>query len=67
MRDSTTKSTDLATLQKARPYLRSAMAFMLYLRFGAGHKEGSMGIKIQRAYDLANEFLNELTADVEKT
>lgn len=50
---------DLETLQKGKPYLRSIVALVLHLRFG------SM-LTVQDAYVKADMFLKQLERDVKE-
>ena len=52
--------TDLEVLRQARPYVRSVLAFLIYLRNG----EKLNGLTA--AYLKADEFLGHLHDDVEK-
>ncbi len=49
---------DLEMLQDAKPFLRSILAFLLYLRFGQNTTEAG--------YPMADYFLSRLEADLEK-
>jgi len=49
--------TDKEILLKAQPYLRTALAFILYLRFGPGESKDD-------CYKAANLFLDRLYKDV---
>jgi hypothetical protein len=62
-----TPKQDLETLKAGKPYLRSILAFLIYMRFGSiPDKDEGMGEKpLQGAYALADYFLNQLKKDVE--
>jgi hypothetical protein len=49
---------DLAVLQQARPYIRSTLAFLLYLRNGIGSDLGEI-------YSIADQFIEVLEHDME--
>jgi hypothetical protein len=48
---------DLEAIREARPYLRSAIALLIYLRFGAE--------PLPQIYETADQFLDQLEKDVE--
>jgi hypothetical protein len=50
--------TDLQELRLVRPYLRSTLAFMLYLRYPLRDKE--------QCYKDADEFIDKLHREVEE-
>ena len=51
---------DLVMLQRYRPYLRSALALIIYLRYEHGQKD--VGVCLY--YNAADEFLDQLGKDV---
>ena len=55
------KEEELVILQRYRPYLRSALAFIIYLRYEHGQKD--VGVCLY--YNAADEFLHQLKKDVE--
>ena len=53
------KKDDLERLAEIRPYLRSALAFLLYMRIG--HQVGAF----DNAYSIADAFLARFIDDIE--
>ncbi len=68
------RESDLEVLQEAKPFLRSAVALLLYLRFGSrcAPDRSDMAprtmqeIELGRSYEIADMFLALLEADMEK-
>ncbi len=56
MRANINRNTDKDTLEAGKPYLRSILAFLLYLRYENMH--------IATAYTTADEFIGQLEIDV---
>lgn len=48
---------DLKTLQEARPYIRSALAFLVFMRLGICENDAQY-------YETADVFLNQLERDL---
>lgn len=59
---------DLDTLDKGRPYLRSTLAFLVYLRFGrrADSRLVTVDAEMAVAYATADGFIGKLTGDMER-
>ncbi len=55
----------LETLEEARPFIRSIVAFVAYLRFSSGMVHPSAGPNLDRYYMIADAFVNRLKGDVE--
>jgi hypothetical protein len=53
---SANREEDKATLEEARPFIRSILAFSIYLRYSA---------KTQDCYGLADEFIDQLKKDLD--
>lgn len=52
------KKADLESLREARPYLRTGVALIIWLRYRE---------PIEEVYEWADEFLNKLEKDVEQS
>lgn len=66
MRHPNGKQADLDALEQATPYLRSALAFLIYLRFGQEPLSPPGKSPIQHCYDDADAFVERLKEDVSK-
>lgn len=62
------KQDDMETLAQATPYLRSALAFLVYLRFGkrADSHLVTVDAEMAVAYATADGFIGKLTGDMER-
>ena len=63
---------DLKTLEQSRPYIRSLLALLIYLRFGQMRGEpqvAALGVlpNLDLVYETADEFLKRLQKDVENS
>jgi hypothetical protein len=54
------KSEDLEVIRQARPYVRSILAFVAFLRWGREKRDAAF------CYEMADVFLDQLRADVKK-
>lgn len=55
--------TDLEVLAKAKPYIRSILAFVSHIRWGQHHSGAKV---VQYHYDTADIFLQKLEDDIKK-
>lgn len=56
--------TDAEIFRKAKPYLRSAIALIVFLRFGAGISMNVDDDSVERVHDYADLFIAQLQAAV---
>lgn len=53
---------DVDELRKARPYIRSVLAFLIYIR---QWKLGDGVVAVANAYDRGDEFIHHLESDLD--